>query len=226
VNTLLLILFALAVCTAARAADWSWQPAAQWRVDHQSNRLLSVTQPQASEAGWLTLDAAVQRATEDVQLSLQPHFELQRFAQDSVLDAENESLQVSGKRLWEYSQLTASAQWSRLSTLTSELAETGIVNVNTRQEMRSAQAGWAFSPTPQSQLQTQLVFSNVDYPDGLRFGLVGYRYFTASVGVTRQISSYTSWTVGALGSHVTDPILEITSRDVGVQLLRVGRRRR
>jgi len=58
----------------------------------------------------------------------------------------------------------------------------------------------------------------VDYPDGLRFGLVGYRYFTASVGVTRQISSYTSWTVGALGSHVTDPILEITSRDVGVQL--------
>jgi len=87
VNTLLLILFALAVCTAARAADWSWQPAAQWRVDHQSNRLLSVTQPQASEAGWLTLDAAVQRATEDVQLSLQPHFELQRFAQEADFDS-------------------------------------------------------------------------------------------------------------------------------------------
>src|SRR5262249_9109660 len=123
-----------------------------------------------------------------------------------------------GKWLREYSQFTASAQWSRLSTLTSELAETGIVDVNTRQELHGAQVGWTWNLTPQSQLQTQLGVSDVDYPDGLLFGLVGYHYHNASAGLTNQLSPYTSWSITAFGSRLESSQILTTSRDGGLSL--------
>jgi len=217
VNALLLILFALAVCMAARAADWSWQPAVEWRVDHQSNRLLSATREDSGEAGWLSLDAGVQRNTENLQLSLQPHFELQRFANNRSLDAEDSALQLGGRWSREYSQLSASAEVSRESTFTTELAETGIVDVNTRRELRNANLDWRQYLTSQATLDIQGGFMDVDYPNGLNAGLVGYRYPNTSLQLTRQFSSYTSFNVAVFGGWLDAPQALTTSRDVGVQ---------
>lgn len=217
-NTLLLILFALAVCTAARAADWSWQPGFDWRVDHQSNRLLSTAQADAGQATWLSFGGAIQRATTDTELSLSPRLTVQRFSEQRDLDSEDGSLALAGKWLREYSQFAASALVSRDSTLATELAETGIVDLNTRRDLRTATASWTWSFAPTTQLDTQFGYTDVEYPDGRRVGLVGYRYPNGSLGLTRQLSDYTSVSLTAYGSRVEAPAALTISRSLGLQI--------
>jgi hypothetical protein len=200
------------------AADWSWQPAMEWRVDHQSNRLLSAAQEEASQATWLSFDAAIIRATANTELTLRPHVELQHFNGDRALDSEDGSLQLGGRWLREYSELAASAAISRSSTLTTELAETGIVDVNTRRELRNASVSWKKYFSREMQLYTQLGFTDVGYPDAQNSGLVDYRYPNASLSLVRQLSAYTSWSLTASGSKVDAPAVFTTSRDIGLQI--------
>ena len=202
----------------ASAADWSWQPALEWRMDHQSNRLLSATEKDASQATWLSFDAAIARATENVELTLRPRFELQRFNGDRALDSEDSSLQLGGRWPREYSELSASAEISRSSTLTTELAETGIVDANTRRELRSASVSWNRYFSRELQLDAQLGFADVSYPDAQSSGLVDYRYPNASLSLVRQLSAYTSWSLTAFGSKVEAPAVFTTSRDIGLQI--------
>ena len=70
-SSALLISACLCVTPGTRAAEWSAAPVLSWTMDHDSNRLLVANGP-ASEAGYLSLDTLLKRATPTSTYSLRP----------------------------------------------------------------------------------------------------------------------------------------------------------
>lgn len=213
-NRVCALLLLPASLPGAHAAEWSFQPALDWRVDHHSNRRLSV-ESDPGEGAWLTLSAAFRHATDRSELTVRPQATAQRFANQSQLDAEEGALGLSGTWLGEYSQLKGSANIADTSTLTSELDRTGIVEARARREERSATLMWNRRLTPVWSFNTQFGYQDIDYPGGLRFGLIGYRYPNAAVGLTAQVSASVAVTATAFGGELTAPLTRTESRNTG-----------
>src|SRR5579862_8451648 len=61
------------------AAQWSIQPQLSWQVDYDTNRSLSPGAP-GSEEAVLSADLQLQRSLENMQLMLEPHFDVRRYS--------------------------------------------------------------------------------------------------------------------------------------------------
>ena len=216
-----LALAAAAACVAshaAAAAEWSMQPILQARTDFNSNRRLLVKGDQASDGLWLTLDSAFARATETGNITFHPRVEMQRYTQDTALNTVNTSLQLSTQHVGERSGYTTQVGYARDSTLTTELAETGIIETNTHRETLSGSVYGAFNLSVQQQVSVQGSYANVTYPNGQRFGLIGYRYPSLSTTYTYSSTPLASWNLTAFGDVLTAPDSNYEAREVGVRV--------
>lgn len=202
---------------AGPAADWSFQPAVDWRADHQSNRRLAIDADDG-QGMWLTLDGQLRRLSESSQWTLHPQFRLQRFVQESQLNSSDGSLALFGSWFDARSVWTLSASAAQASTLTTEIDETGIISANAHRDSRNATLSWRRSLSPHQQLDVGLSFADIGYPGGERYGLTSYRYPSAQIGLTTRMSQYTSFSVSAFGGQLTAPLTRVESRDAGVQV--------
>ncbi len=205
-------------CGHVTAAEWSIQPELQWRMDHDSNRRLAVNGEQPSDGSWLLLDSTFKRATETLAVDLHPHLEVQRFSGDSALDSQNGSLSGSLQRVGERTSYNLTGSYERASTLTTELADTGVVDASTRRNTASGSVGIAHDFSETRHLDLSGTYTDVRYPDGLRLGLVGYRYPSLTAHYTLGLSERTSLSAIAFGDRVTAPLTGYVSREVGVRL--------
>jgi hypothetical protein len=209
---------ACAACQPVSAAEWSLQPTVSWISDHDSNRRLSVTRKEADEGAWLTLDASLKRATETSEITLQPHVQLQRFSGDAELDSNDGSLLLSGIERLERWTVSGSAQYSRDSTLTTELFDTGIIDTASRREARAGSFSVSRLLTERQALQGSASYSDVTFPGGLRFGLVGYRYPSVALTYSFSYTSRLTFSATGFGSQSTAPVVHYESRDAGARL--------
>jgi len=108
------------------AAQWSLQPVLSWQTDFDSNRSIEPN-GQGSEQAVLSADAILQRSLENLQFSLQPHFDLRRYSDSEWSPGDDRSL--AGAFSWnsERSQLSLNGSIANQNTLTTELLETGII---------------------------------------------------------------------------------------------------
>lgn len=210
-------LAACAACQTVAAAEWSIAPTVAWTTDHDSNRRLAVTREEADEGAWLTFDAAMKRATETGDITLQPHLTLQRFSGDSALDSNDGSLVLSTTHRSERTTVTASAQVARDSTLTTELADTGIIDTSTRRELRSGSLAVSRGFSDRQQFEMDASYADVQFPGGLRFGLVGYRYPSLALVYSLGISPRATLSATAFGSESTAPLVHYQSHDAGMR---------
>ena len=208
----------LAACGVARAAQWSIEPQFGLLVNYNSNLLLAPTGELASEGTTLSVDATLKRDTGSMEMDLHPHLDLQRFANDPTLNANNGSLQGSYSTHSERSTFSLGAGYEKASTLVTELSSTGIIDANTRRETTSASVslGRDFSET--QHLDLQGTYANVVYPDGEQAGLVGYRYPVVSLTDTFTVSPRTSWSVGAQADQLKVPQTDYLANDQGLRL--------
>src|SRR5579883_2873976 len=61
------------------AAEWSLQPLFSWATDYDSNRNFEPG-TQGSEQAVLSTDVQLKRSLENMQLMLEPHFDVRRFS--------------------------------------------------------------------------------------------------------------------------------------------------
>jgi len=203
-------------CGHSLAAEWSFQPAFSWHADHQSNRRLS-PDAEPSQSTWLILDTTFKRATETQEVSVRPRLELQRFSDNELLNSEEGALQSSYSYRAERYLIDLTANWSRDSTMTSELAETGLVDTSTYRESLSTSIAARRQLTMRQQITGRASYLRVEYPEGLRFGLTGYRYPSLSGSYEMGVGPRTSVGLTGYGSELTSQYRP-RSRDLGLQL--------
>jgi hypothetical protein len=211
-------LAACAACPPADAAQWSVEPQLALLVDYNSNLLLAASGQQASEGTTLSVDTTLKRVTDSTEMDLHPHLELQRFASDAALDADNGSVQGAYAAHDERSSFNLTGGYERISTLGSELADTGIIDTSTRRETTTAGLTLGHDVSERQHLDLQGSYTDVVYPGGEQVGLIGYRYPSASLTDTFTVSALTSLSAAVQADQLKAPVSGYEARDEGIRL--------
>jgi hypothetical protein len=198
------------------AAQWTITPAYSSSVDYDSNRRLQ-RQGSGSEAGVLAVDMRFDRALENFDFSLEPHYAFRRYSDSSLGNGDDRS--IFGAINWnrEKSTLNVTASYLDQSTLVTELLETGIVTGDTHRRLAQAAASWNWNQTERRTLVTQLSDMDVSYYGQSTALLPGYRYPSGSLGERFAFSERGSFTLSAYGSILQSDTRGNSSHTEGVQ---------
>ncbi len=183
------------------AAEYSVAPTMGLSMDYASNRYL---QPQAvpGDGAFVNLDAQLRRTTDTLVLNAQPSFSLQRYTNHSAINSDNGALNLSATSLHEFSTYGLTAGYSDLSTLTTELESTGVVQGNTHQRQANAGASWQYLQSERRQLTMQATYTDVRYFGQQAQFLPGYRSPGASIAERFTLSALTTLTITASSSEL------------------------
>lgn len=182
------------------AAQWSLQPVLSWETDYDSNRSLQPGAP-ASEQAVLSADLQLSRSVENMQLMLEPHFDVRRFS-DSIWGP-GDDRSVNGSFSWssERTKLSLSGSVANQNTLTTELIETGILDTNSRRRYDTAGGELDLGRSEKHSFFVQASYLSSSYsgPENIELLLPGYRYESASVGERFITSEHFTLSASAFG---------------------------
>ena len=201
------------------AAQWSLQPVLSWQTDFDSNRSIE-PDGQGSEQAVLSADAFLQRSLENLQFTLQPHFDLRRYSDSEWSPGDDRS--VAGTFSWnsERSQLNLSGSIANQNTLTTELLETGIIDTNGRRRTATANGELDLGRTEEHLFFTQVSYLGTSYSGPLltELELPGYRYYSAASGERFILSEHLTFSVSAFGDYLQSDRAGDSSHEAGGQV--------
>lgn len=194
-------LLVLAASASANAAEWSVAPLVSWLADHSSNRVLREGAP-ASESVGAALELPLVRRSETGELRVSSRYHGQRFSDDVLPDVDDVQLLTYARHDFETSRLEFDSEASRQSTLTTELAETGVIRADSNRRTYGAGLNWHVAHSEEHAFDLSAKFQDVDYTGEARRQLVGYRYASLRAGETFTLSSRSSISLTAFGSDL------------------------
>lgn len=204
----------------AQAAEWTIAPTLTSTLDNETNRTLS-RDSQPSQSATLAANVQFVRKTESLELRIAPQLRWQRFSSSSYGDVLDRSLIAALDWSLERSKLEVTGAAVVESTLTAELAQTGITNSNTYRRDNQLSAAWSYAQTERTQLILQAGYQNVSYY-GTQVAplliLTGYRYPSASIGEQFSLSERITLTPSAFTDQLLSRTIENDSRESGARL--------
>jgi hypothetical protein len=168
--------------TTATAADWSETLDVSVNAAYDTNPALVPGSSIVDQAAQLAVDGITSAQTERGQLTITPHLAITRYARETNLDVDSGSLALGYVEKLERGQWSVSGQALTDSTLTSELGQTGITNVNFRHDAYTAAAGYQYFSTERLSWQLQGSGQITRYDNGQQFGLTNYDYGSIEAG--------------------------------------------
>lgn len=201
------------------AAQWSLQPILSWSLDYDSSRYLTPNSS-GSEQAVLSADVLLQRSMENMQLTLEPHFDLRRFSDSGYGPGDDRNVTGTFSRSGERSQLSLTASIANQSTLTTELLQTGIIDTNTRRRTETASAELDLARTEAHLFFTQLSYLGSSYsgPPYVELELPGYRYESAAAGERFILSEHLTLSASAFGDILHSNRAGGSNHEVGGQV--------
>ena len=199
------------------SAEWALAPVFSAAVDSASNRVLREGTPESQSLA-ATIDLPLVRRTEVSEFSLTSHYLARRFTDEVEPDADDASLNGSMRWSFERAQLQLGAEYADESTLTTELAETGVVHADAARLTQGVNASLSFLHSDSKQLDASITYQNVDYTGAYTGQLYDYKYGAFSAGETFIYSERTSWILTAFGSDLDSEQRGSSSREQGISL--------
>lgn len=182
---LMLSIIAMTRGGSAAAADWSETLDANANVAYVTNPALLAGSSIADRAAQLAMDGNTQISTEVSQLTVTPRFAVTRYDQEKNLDVTTGSLALAFQDTGERGLWNASGLAQTDSTVTSELGQTGITNVNFRHDVYNAAIGYQYLSTERLAWQLGGSGQITRYSGGAESsGLNGYGYGGIQFGPT------------------------------------------
>ena len=203
------------------AAEYSMQPTFSWMTDYDSDRVLSYQEVGGSEQALLNADLRLQRSTDDLQLMLDPHFDVRRYSDSRWGPGNDRSLAASLTWLNDRTQVSLTGSIAEQSTLTTELLETGIIDADGRRTTSLASGEVDYSLTATRSLFTQLNYMGTRYSAGsllLDLELPGYRYASGSAGERFILSDHFTFSASLFGDTLISAIPQNASHEAGGQV--------
>jgi hypothetical protein len=201
------------------AAQWSLQPILSWTLDYDSSRFLAPN-GSGSEQAVLSADVLLQRSIENMQLTLEPHFDLRRFSDSGYGPGDDRNVTGTFAHSSERTQLSLTASLANQSTLTTELLQTGIISANTRRRTETASAELDLARTEEHLFFTQLSYLGSSYSGSayVEEVLPGYRYESAAVGERFVLSEHLTLSPSAFGDILHSDRAGGSSHEEGLQV--------
>jgi hypothetical protein len=198
----------------AFAAEWAVEPQVYADADTQSNRTLHEGTPASqSLAGGLDLNIVGQ--DESTRFALLNHYYVRRFSDDVVPNSDDASFNANLQLSQERGQVQFGAVYADESTLTTELATSGVIHADAARITRGGNAGWTRQLSDSRQFQLSGNYEQVDYTGGYVGQLNAYNYGGVSAVETFTYSPRLAFSVNASGSALKSET-QSESREYGV----------
>ena len=174
----------LVLAQGAVAEQWYIEPKASIQTFYDDNVRLESVDPQGSSGTTAQADAKFGRRTEvsniDIDAGLSNHW----YANASQLNTTNGFLGLGTAYQLERSRLGFDARVDYDSTLTSEVATSGFVQVNKRQTRLFAKPSWSYALSERSTVDLSASYTDVSYQDVQLIPLYNYRFASVDVNGT------------------------------------------
>jgi hypothetical protein len=209
------------LCSLAYGAEWSVGVEAHGDLAHRENPRLVAEGGETINGAGLEVDAAVERATENSELTLLPRVRSARYGA-SEFDTDEQYLDLRYSRSGERCRWQVGAALARDTTLTSELLDTGIIDSRKPHELDSFSGSFTSSLSARDQLGAQFDYQRNSYPDADLTGLTDYDYTAVALTYARLLSE--RLTIGSQlnGGRLNVPATDLVSRDYGASLTLAG----
>ncbi len=186
----------LLVHMPAEAAEWSAEPRISLRTGYNDNIRLTAAPHDSVWESALSPAVKFGVAKEHQGLSGDAGFSIRRFTGGSgressdVLDREDYHLNTDAFHNTLRDEFKANLDFTRDSTLDSELDQTGnVIEDRATRERLSLGPSWSRTLTELTRLELTYQYSNVDYTNDPGIdNLVGYDYHVASASLLRQLT--------------------------------------
>ena len=210
---------AMARGTVAAAADWSETLDASATAAYDTNPTLTPGSNIADQSAQLAVNGNTSAQTERGQLTITPYLSIIRYARETNLDIDSGSIALAYVEKLERGQWNLSGQALTDSTVTSELGQTGITNVNLRHDAYNASIGYQYFSTERLSWQLQGSEQLTRYNDeAQRFGLTNYDYASIQFGPTWSFSDRLLGSLG-VGTDRINPQVGGNEEDYSVYAL-------
>ncbi len=196
---------------SARAAEWSLAPMLAVAADRDTNRTLAVD-PVASEGLSMSIDLRMQRATERFRFSVRPQLNLQRFTDPRFSRSDDGGVTTEATWLMERSSFGLTTVFKDQSTLASEIASTGVIDLKTRRRDEEATASWTFAQSERRALTVSSSFASFAYHGNAVTPLEDSQY--VNFGATEQfsLSEYLALSLTGSGGEARTPARRDSTR--------------
>jgi predicted porin len=189
--TSLALLAALTASAGAHAAEWSLDPGISVRVRHDDNFRLSTRDELAVWETALLPKLTFARTTELSQIAGTAGFNLRRFDEDG-LDTNDRFLSFASSHGSERSRWGLGAEYTRDTSLDSELVEDQLFLDRVPRERWSLSPNWAYTLNESTGLNASYAFVDVSYPDEQNNQqFAGFRYHSGSLGLGYSLTPMT-----------------------------------
>ncbi len=180
--------FAILSLSSPRAEQWYVEPRASLQGSYDDNVRLTSDEPISSAAAKLEAEVESGRRTEDSEIGIGAKVLSTQYTDASDLDETDGSLTWSSAYQLGRSRFKLDGTFDYDSTLTSEVATSGYVQVNKRRERVLLSPSWRYALSPRMQLDTSVSFEDVFYEDVKLLPLFDYADATTGVTLTYSLS--------------------------------------
>lgn len=218
IKAALVIINGYASSVLGGAAEWTLTPAASISADYSDNRFLQLANTRESNRVVSALDLAVQRQTDNVNLSLRPRLTAVDYIDDHHLDRDDQFADARAEWMREMFQFAIGATYARESTATTELESTGLVAADKTRQAYSVDPQWSYYLSETSTIRSAFGYSWVDYEDAQFTGLVNYWNGSGSIDYRVEENDVTAWSVGGYGTKMRSSDVASETREYGIQV--------
>ncbi len=208
----------LVAAGTAQAAEWLLAPEMRFGTTYTDNPRLLPDGGRSSPGTLADFSTSVRRRTERLDLSLRPRLHSVRASDDESLESDDQYLDARLGYLTERSQWSLAAGYARDTTLTSEVASTGLVQSNRRHESITVSGGPTWLLTERVNLSLQGYVLDSHYPDPGNTGLVDYQYRFTSLSVGMAATERSTVRLSLQGGELVVPEFASRTRDTSARL--------
>ncbi len=185
---------ALTTSVGVQAAEWALDPHISARTRYDDNYRLNTSNELTVWETAILPKLTFSRTTERDRIAGTAGLNLRRFDEDG-LDRNDRFLKFESSRLFETSRVGLNADYTRDSSLDSELVGDQLFLDRVARERWSISPSWTYTLSQTTQLNASYQFVDLSYPDiSDNQQYTGYQYHVASLGMSYGISPTTRLT--------------------------------
>lgn len=172
----------------ARAEQWYVEPRASVDAFYDDNVRLTNREPRSTSAARAKAEVEAGRRTEVSEIGISANVLATRYSQASDLDETDAALGLKSAYQLGRHRFGLDGALNYDSTLTSEIATSGLVQTNKRRERILLSPSWTYSLTSRLESTASFSYQNVAYEDVKLIPLFNYRFDTAGLTLTYALS--------------------------------------
>jgi len=195
---------------------WTLEPQVSVRTEVDDNKRL-VAEPVTTLGVVTEAEAALAARTPISALVVTPRIRSARFAGDDGLDSDDQSLDLDARRQGERLGLRFAGTITRDTSRTSELDDTGRVDLNVRRMQLLAAPSLSYALDARTTLTSAVSHREVTFQDAGGAGLVDFTDRSASAGLVRALSQRTDLTLNLDAARFEAPRARVRSTTTGAR---------